>query len=321
MEVNLIKDDSFWDSSPIVESYVQQDPTQQRLELTIVNDNITQSKEGFIFVEFNIYASSQKRVLQRRYQKITELISYLGGMASVLQVLGRIFAELALYVKFLSMFINKLYRIEENEKEESPHKIEKEHEKFHLNESSKSNFNVDKRNKKDIEVEFQTIGPKSDSLQKERRSIIIPNEQIDFKANDSFRLDIRNILSKKKNKFKITFFDYFKYYLKKTICRKKFSQKDKTIDKAEKIYRNNMEIYNIMEKIQEIGNLKIILLNQKQIQIFNLLKNPVLMDSENHVNENILEKEAEEAIQFYENQNNAPKFSDLDIRILELMQK
>ena len=81
-----------------------------------------------------------------------------------------------------------------------------------------------------------------------------------------------------------------------------------------------MEIYNIMKKIQEIENLKMILLDKKQIQMFNLLPKPNLV--ENNESDNNLKKIAEEeAMQFYENKSNFQIFSEIDLRILDLMQK
>ena len=81
-----------------------------------------------------------------------------------------------------------------------------------------------------------------------------------------------------------------------------------------------MDIYNIMKKIQEIEYLKMILLNEKQIRFFNLLKNPILIVPKEETESN-LKKTTEEAIQFYQNKANFQSFSEIDLRILDLIQK
>ena len=52
-------------------------------------------------------------------------------------------------------------------------------------------------------------------------------------------------------------------------CTKSFKQR--LYIKAEEIYENEMDITYILKKIQDIEKLKLVLLNPKQLSLFNLL--------------------------------------------------
>ena len=80
-------------------------------------------------------------------------------------------AEFFINIKFLSIFVNKLYRVStlEDKDDIKDEKLEIEHEKIELNESSLMKIqSVNDRNKIDMEIEIQQINGKKEFLSKEK---------------------------------------------------------------------------------------------------------------------------------------------------------
>lgn len=88
--------------------------------------------------------------------------------------------------------------------------------------------------------------------------------------------------------------EYIKYSIKKQLCCKK-TEKEQIIEKAEKIYKNELDISNILTKVHEIENLKLLLLDSDQIVLFNYLTKPIISLKKNE-KEAILRKLTTELI-------------------------
>ena len=78
-----------------------------------------------------------------------------------------------------------------------------------------------------------------------------------------------------KNTLKLTIFEYLFYLLSVMFCFKK-SCKQQLISKAEKAFRQDLDIVSIIEKIHDIEKLKILLLNEDQLRLFNYLSKPMI---------------------------------------------
>ena len=78
-----------------------------------------------------------------------------------------------------------------------------------------------------------------------------------------------------KNKLKLSISGYLKYVFKKFFCMKK-SPKQKLILMAEKKFRQDMDIVSIITKLHDLERLKIILLNEDQLVLFNYLSKPLI---------------------------------------------
>ena len=83
-----------------------------------------------------------------------------------------------------------------------------------------------------------------------------------------------------KNKIKFSTFEYIKYCVKK-MCRMAFSFKEKLFIKAQDTFENEIDIVNILQRIQDIEKLKYLLLNEKQMALFNVLEKPMIYVDEN----------------------------------------
>ena len=262
-------------------------------------------------------------------------MSSLGGMASILLFFGRILAEFFINIKFLSIFVNKLYRVstQEDKDDIKDEKLEIEHEKIELNESSLMKIqSVNDRNKIDMEIEIQQINGKKEFLSKEKdqKEIIKKDDKIDEssemkKHHISSSMDLRKTLKKKTPIYKISRWDYVKFFLRKICCKKKTTMKDKIITMAEMIYNRDFGIYTILKKLQDLENLKMILLNKRQCEVFNLIQTPMInklnIENIDHKKEILEGENVEDVIKFYDNKKNWNQFSEIDFRILDLIYK
>ena len=62
----------------------------------------------------------------------------------------------------------------------------------------------------------------------------------------------------------------------KIICFWKKNQKEKLIAKAEEIFANEIDLISILQKLHEVENLKYLILEKEQMDLFNFLTKPVI---------------------------------------------
>lgn len=79
----------------------------------------------------------------------------------------------------------------------------------------------------------------------------------------------------KKNRLKLSFFGYLEYLFRTVLCLKKLPE-HVIISKAENAFRNDMDIVNIITKLHDFEKLKILLLNEDQLFLFNYLSKPLI---------------------------------------------
>lgn len=91
------------------------------------------------------------------------------------------------------------------------------------------------------------------------------------------------------NSLNISFYEYLKFLLHKIFfCFK--NKNDLRIGKAEKIFRKEMDVINIVKKIHDIENLKLLLLDEDQLILFNYLRKPLINLDKNRDNCLLLNK-------------------------------
>jgi len=100
--------------------------------------------------------------------------------------------------------------------------------------------------------------------------------------------------------------------------------KDKIIKMAEINYKKDFGIYTILKKLQEVENLKTIILNKRQCKIFKLIQPPMLnidnLENLDDKKEILGGEDVEDALKFY-NKKNWNQFSEIDFRIMDLINK
>ena len=103
--------------------------------------------------------------------------------------------------------------------------------------------------------------------------------------------------------------------------KKNMNTKNTIIEKSEFVYQNDLNIYTILKKLQEIDRLKFLILNDQQMELFSLIEAPnISVVYENKKKLDLVKKEekVKELIDYYKKNE---KISELDIRLIQLIQK
>ena len=84
-----------------------------------------------------------------------------------------------------------------------------------------------------------------------------------------------------KNKLKLSFLGYLGYLIRPFFCLRKLP-KHQIIRNAEKAYHDDMDIVNIITRLRDLEKLKILLLNEDQLLLFDYLSKPLIgLDKKN----------------------------------------
>ena len=144
-----------------------------------------------------------------------------------------------------------------------------------------------------------------------------------------------NHKEKKEYELKFSFFDYISYLFRKSF-KAKLSNKEKLFEQAEKHIKKDMDLYKIMKKLKEIDRMKVVLLGEKKIKLFNLLGGEMIYADRNElkeedkrkgfykVAETLLkikdEKQFLEVIEYYEFLKSKKNITEEEKRLLDLIE-
>lgn len=269
MEVEMILDDFFLYSDQKIQNYIQQDAGQKH------NDVIYKTLEDFesdpTLVQFIFSPSYSKRVLKRKYQKLTDLLSLLGGLFSVFQFYGAFIANYFLHRRFLILFMKKLYSTEDLNHEQISNGLMTNNNEKKFDSKIRIEYeDIHNDDKKEIELKKEEKSQRNQEINKNIASInVLDLEKINGRKEDTqvrfsdviktyyFSQDMIDLKdTKQKKEFDISILDFMKYSLKTLFKYKKLNEKDKLIKKCEEIYRQEIEIFSILAKIKEIDKIK-----------------------------------------------------------------
>lgn len=179
---------------------------------------------------------------------------------------------------------NKFKNIEEEKNQETQH-LEEKNIKIEIDKQSITNLNDNNKNISEIPKhelpekaqEIKNEGKIENNDKKENNNlIVIPKPTLDTKAN-YLENQLSNIANLENlaigESLNISAFDYFKYLLKKSFCMKR-NEKEQLIEKADKLYKQELDITCILKKIHEIDKLKSLILDKDQLVLFNYLDKP-----------------------------------------------
>jgi len=172
-------------------------------------------------------------------------------------------------------------------------KTEKNEKTIKTNDSFKSNIAF----KSDLKLDtIQAINMKFCNIKNlKENSLFIENSSENEKVVDIIpksepqkKLEISNqkTLSDEKSRFNLSTITYVIYRFRK-IFRCKKNDYEKLIDKAEKVYVKEMDIKNMMNRFHDIEKLKLILLDDEQIVLFNHLTKPLISFNSHQEDEDI----------------------------------
>ena len=232
-------------------------------------------------LNINFILSANKRVITRKYQTFTEVMSQLGGLISISRFFGSLFLSIFPYLSMRSIFFKKLYWIPQNKIiDKGISKIE------------------EVENEKKFENSVLSMIPKiplSSYLQRDQENESSRNENFKCKYNHPEVIELNEVQDKKsgrknshllqcvenlkmrirKNKMgkklNFSFYTYFKNKFK-SFCKMKLDFEGQIVLSADKMYEKETDIIQLLKRIQDIEKLKCILLNEKQRTIFDLIR-------------------------------------------------
>jgi len=246
-----------------------------------------------------IYSSSEIYVVTRRYQRLQEAIANLGGLANSLIWIGYFLTYLEKEFIVFSQIMNKLYIFSEQTARKNKTSFVKtvasHWKKISLSKikvpEGNLNKEIDEKNNLKWAKNFiAPINPPNDDFVLEHFSQ--ENEKQEEKppvkkfARQTFStsksmVKIKNFLSITNNKTKeisMNFIEFVK--IKSGINCIRLNKKEKLLKEALKIYRREIDITDLIQRVHDIDRLKLLLLNPEQCQLFNLIAKPLI-----HIND------------------------------------
>lgn len=272
-----------------------------------IND---ETSENQLVARFYFASSQELQVNMRTYQKLNQLLSNIGGSASLFISIGFILMNFINDWTLRVKLFKKLYHLEEKIDEldqknnENACKTEKIIENIDLKEKQKNNENnkILKNINKTKFFKFEMKQLKPDSFVLERYSL---KEEIQKEKITNHKKKRKKISLWKHVIFKIKFFFGFKLNENNEIYR--------IIDKG---YNNIVNGGFIYKKLQELEFLKKMILSEKEIILLNYLKSPKLEFTVSNISQNFLKNRyfglypinfMDEQLKKYDNADNLEK--------------
>ena len=270
--MNEYKNTSMWGISALATDY-------QYFENTLLNTTGFSSK----FYSLNIYMTSEKQYYTRKYMKIQDLLSIIGGLFTFFNLLGqKISYSININMKKFKI-IEKFFDFDED--------IETERNKK-MNNNNNNNSISNLINNSIINNSYSNSNTlnKNTSMQKNKENKNINNTLMPFHSsgnlnNNNKKLDNKSVLfgnyiSKKMKSDKMEVKKQYKkekniYMLKiinKRGLKKQFCCYKNKKDIYDLLYNEKNDIFNYFYLLKDVNFLKEITLNQKQILALKFLK-------------------------------------------------
>jgi len=240
-ELIFINDDQFVFSNEQTISGFMKERTEALSDYVMVNSPL---------ISINLFSSKNNQKTKRQYQKFGDLLASIGGFINVFIIIGILATKIQNQLQMQNHVMNNLYDF-------SYDKFKKIRSK-NLNTPQKSFFKDHETEKSDLRPNLTTSNGKDHHY--------------------SNRFSLKEKKSEESHDFKPVNLDFSEYLsLKgKMILRQKLTTKEKLFLSSEKKFRDETDVVYILKKIQEFEKFKMILLNEKQLGLFNLIAKPLI---------------------------------------------
>ena len=248
---------------------------------------------GLPLISVQLFSAQVSTKVTRAYQKIPEVLANFMGLLGFLAFFGMILSSLEKTLYITLYIINYLYSFQIYKNDKNKSKMEENKE-----EMMPIQPNYDYPEKKDAEgrvlpplnqenklfseqeVQIRIQPNKGDDEEKKEleKKEIEPNDK---KQKENKKKPEPEILQQfkefqdKKNNIKMNLVEYVLFKIYKIFGCKK-GLKRKLFWKAEELFDRELDIVNMLKRLQDIEKLKLLLLTPQQIALFNLLAKPML---------------------------------------------
>lgn len=294
-KLEFSSDDGFYLTNEIEQNAFMVDQTIDNLGTTNLE---TQNTWTNYIISFIFFSSKNIQKVSRRYQKIQELLGSLNGTMTFLIMVGYIITSLQIDLNFIKIIINELYTL--------PLKADSNERKSILKNFTTKKSRIVKGISFVLPKELLKNGFPS-RLKKPQNT----DEQPFDLNSDMRKKSADNQLKREKpkeNKNISININLFQYLKMKLGIFSKSSQLDYFNTAEERFYRE-LDVITILKKLQEFEKLKMIILDEKQLTLFNFLAKP-LIGSKNRIRNSLSQAGSE----IYENMCKKEKFSQEELR-------
>ena len=311
MQISLYDDKNLIYPQEEPSIYYQQDENYRNFDF-YYKENDNENDKTLPLIDYRIIASNKQRVLTRKYQKLTDLLGKLGGLASLLKVVGNLFVWFFVKLKLIKNTINNLYSLpktseklfsSQNSKKVNPLIINTEIMDLRTNinkQSEEKKKTLRSQTNLDKEANFKEKHKKNEknqNLQKdlfnnpERQSLeILELDDKKINSESPTKEEIKfghTDLYAKEEKLEFSTFSYLKNMLKSAFG-KKLDHKGQLIVRATNIYEKEFDVISILKRLKDIEKLKMFLFNDRQLKLFELIEKPEIpFEHDNRINLNI----------------------------------
>lgn len=143
----------------------------------------------------------------------------------------------------------------------------------HFSESQHEEKNIEMDEIKEININ-EKAAQSSDKTFDKTNKTLTKSKKIKDKIKNFFKRAPKEMEMKLHGKLNLTFWQYI--CLKISFMRCKKNSKQKLIEKAEKTFEQDLDVVNILTKLHDLEKLKILLLDEDQLVIFNFLSKPMI---------------------------------------------
>ena len=231
--------------------------------------------------------------------------------------------------KQMNCFNDKNFKNYEKFLTKSPLKVEKVKGNFikkkrNLKESFRNYINVGQH----LATSLNTSIDSKDNLKVTKNISRTKKKHEDVEKNDDFPKNLEDFMDFKRRKNQIIFsiFDYLRLILKIIFQRKK-NFKEKLFLRAQDAFYTEIDLVKILQRIQDIEKLKHLLLNEKQISLFNVLEKPIIYVDEKNTkfikNKNLqrasLKEKMDKAYEYYQELEKKRDLDEIDKKLFNLV--
>ncbi|KAL4450521.1 hypothetical protein ABPG74_019419 [Tetrahymena malaccensis] len=281
--------------------YGQSEQKQRIVQFSSSDEQVVPRVDNVMFKLNIVYEKNKNINYYRKYMKIDEAFSQLGGMFNALLTIGFLICSPFSRLEFNRKLLNSIFNIQGNQQDGYENKKIKSEtciqppqnqnivSKKVLNQQGKQVQNSENLIKNTRIKQSISGNLKNKNVQETIEDIKLmsfsDNNQI--QVNKSIKDFFKTQFSELQIKFKDYIFNYFRYFK----CFQTKKQKLITYG-TNKLY-NYLDVFYIINKMIEVEKLKHLLLNENQIKIFEYLPRPVLKINELDQNENDKDKKAQ----------------------------
>jgi len=242
-------------------------------------------------ISLQIFSAETSTTVTRTYQKIPQVLANFVGLLGFLAFFGLFLSSLEKSLYITLYVTNYLYSFQNYQKKKQV-EMEENNEELMLIEK-----NIEEPPPKEKEIVEEKVMPLSSNNkllsevqvpieikhegQEPETKVLENNEKVKVKKKPEPEiLQEFKDFQDKKNNLKMNLFEYVLFKVYKILGCKK-GLKRKLFWKAEEIFDKELDIVNILKRLQDVEKLKLLILSPKQIALFNLLAKPMLyMDDE-----------------------------------------